>query len=101
MLDIFDATSDIRIIGTRHGEKLYETLVSKEEMARSEDLGNFFRFRSDNRDLNYDKYFVDGQNINPSQVEEYNSHNTHQLSHDELKEILLANEFIKKELSEL
>ena len=101
LLDIFDASSDIRIIGTRHGEKLYETLVSKEEMARSEDLGNFFRFRSDNRDLNYDKYFVDGQNINPSQVEEYNSHNTHQLSHDELKEILLANEFIKKELSEL
>ena len=101
LLDIFDASSDIRIIGTRHGEKLYETLVSKEEMARSEDLGNFFRFRSDNRDLNYDKYFVDGQNINPSQVEEYNSHNTHQLSHDELKEILLENEFIKKELSEL
>ena len=98
LLEIFDSKNKIRIIGTRHGEKLYETLVSKEEMMRSEDLGNFYKIKSDNRDLNYEKYFSNGQNISLEEVNEYNSHNTKQLNNDELKNILLNNEFIKKEL---
>ena len=98
LLEIFDSKNKIKTIGTRHGEKLYETLVSKEEMMRSEDLGDFYKIRSDNRDLNYEKYFSDGQNISLEDANEYNSHNTKQLNHDELKNILLNNEYVKKEL---
>lgn len=77
-----------RIIGTRHGEKLYETLVTREEMAKSIDLGNYFRIPCDDRELNYDKYFDQGME-EISQIEDYHSHNTHQLDIEGMKRLLL------------
>jgi UDP-glucose 4-epimerase len=77
-----------RVIGTRHGEKLYETLVTREEMARAEDMGNYFRIPCDTRDLNYDKYFVKGQE-KVSIMEDYHSHNTYRLNQKEMVELLL------------
>ncbi len=79
--------SEIRVIGTRHGEKLYESLVSREEMARSDDLGNYYRIPADSRDLNYDKYFVRGT-PEVSATEDYTSHNTRRLNVDEVKELV-------------
>ena len=97
--NIFNASNKIKIIGTRHGEKLYETLCNREEMAKAQDLGNFFRIPADNRDLNYDKYFDKGE-IKTSALEDYNSHNTTRLSVKETEEILLGLEFIKSELKD-
>jgi len=77
-----------RVIGTRHGEKLYETLVTREEMARAEDMGNYFRIPCDTRDLNYDKFFVEGQE-DVSRIEDYHSHNTTRLGVEGMKELLL------------
>lgn len=99
LLEIFESNNEIKIIGTRHGEKLYETLVSTEEMMRTIDLEGFYKIQSDNRDLNYEKYFSDGRDINIDSLDEYNSHNTKQLSYDELKEVLLSNNYVKKELN--
>jgi UDP-glucose 4-epimerase len=76
--ELFNATNPVQIIGTRHGEKLYETLVAREEMARAEDLGRYFRIPADIRDLNYGKYFVDGEQ-RISEIEDYTSHNTTRL----------------------
>ena len=76
-----------KIIGTRHGEKLYETLVTKEEMARSSDLGNYYRIHADNRDLNYNSFFSEGDE-NIEKVEEYTSHNTKRLSLEEVVQLL-------------
>lgn len=95
--EIFNAKNDIKIIGTRHGEKLYETLLTKEEFLHAENMGNFFRVPADKRDLNYDKYFVEGHE-ELSTNEEYNSHNTYRLSIDEIKEKLLRLDYIKQEL---
>lgn len=97
LLEIFKADNEIKTIGTRHGEKLYETLLTKEEYFGAEDLGGFYRVAADKRDLNYDKYFVEG---NPCLAcsEEYNSHNTNRLNIDEIKEKLLQLDFIKDEL---
>ncbi|AZR73930.1 UDP-glucose 4-epimerase [Anoxybacter fermentans] len=95
--EIFDADNEIKIIGTRHGEKLYETLLTKEEYLVAEDLGKFFRVPADNRDLNYDKYFVEG-NKKLSEYKEYNSHNTEILNVEQIKEKLLKLDFIKQEL---
>ena len=78
----------VKVIGTRHGEKLYETLVTREEMARAEDMGNYYRIPCDTRDLNYDKYFVEGQE-KVSVIEDYHSHNTHRLNVEEMKSLLL------------
>jgi UDP-glucose 4-epimerase len=78
----------VKVIGTRHGEKLYETLVTREEMFRSEDMGNYFRIPADERDLNYDKFFVEGQ-TDISRVEDYHSHNTYRLNKEEMKQLLL------------
>ena len=83
--EIFNADNGIKIIGTRHGEKLYETLLTKEEYLVAEDLGGFFRVPCDNRDLNYDKYFVEG-NRKLSEYKEYNSHNTEILNIEQIKE---------------
>ena len=94
---IFNASNPISIIGTRHGEKVYETLVNREEMARAEDLGGYYRIPADNRDLNYDKYFVAGHD-KITIASDYNSHNTHRLSVDELVEILLKLDYVQKEL---
>lgn len=85
--DMLQADNEVRIIGTRHGEKLYETLVTREEMFKAEDMGNYFRIPADSRDLNYDKYFVEGQE-DISTVEDYHSHNTKQLDVEGMKELL-------------
>jgi UDP-glucose 4-epimerase len=95
--EIFDGTDDIKIIGTRHGEKLYETLLTKEEHVVSIDMGNFFRVPADKRDLNYDKYFVEG-NEEIQQIEDYNSHNTERLNVEQIKKKLLKLDYIQKEL---
>ena len=95
--EIFNADNEIRIIGTRHGEKLYETLLTKEEYIRAEDMGRFYRIPADKRDLNYDKYFVDGSK-KLSGANEYNSHNTQRLNVDKIKAKLLALDFIQDEL---
>ena len=87
--NIFNYEKDNLIIGTRHGEKLYESLLSREEMARVEDNGKFFRLPSDNRSLNYDKFFKEGKEIN-KENKEYTSHNTKRLSVEEIQEILLG-----------
>ncbi len=87
---------EIKIIGTRHGEKLYETLLTKEEMLKAKDLGNYYRIPADNRDLNYDKYFEVGKKIVIEQ--EYNSHNTHRLNEEELENLLINLKEIKKDI---
>jgi UDP-N-acetylglucosamine 4,6-dehydratase len=95
--ELFYADSEIKIIGTRHGEKLYETLLTKEEYMYAEDMGGFFRVPADKRDLNYDKYFVEG-NEKLSTEEEYNSHNTEILNVEQIKEKLLQLDYVKEEL---
>jgi UDP-N-acetylglucosamine 4,6-dehydratase len=80
--------NEIRIIGTRHGEKLYESLVSREEMARAEDLGRYYRIPADSRDLNYNMYFIEGQ-TSVSQIDDYTSHNTQRLDVEQVKRVLL------------
>ncbi len=86
--ELYDGDTKIRIIGTRHGEKLYETLVTREEMAKAEDMGDYYRIPCDNRDLNYDKYFKEGEE-KISRVEDYHSHNTNRLDVDGMKKLLL------------
>ena len=95
--EIFHADNEIKIIGTRHGEKLYETLLTKEEYLVAEDMGGFFRVPADQRDLNYDKYFIKG-NEELSISNEYNSHNTERLNIVQVKQKLLKLDYIKKEL---
>jgi UDP-glucose 4-epimerase len=97
LLELFRADNPVRIIGTRHGEKLYETLLTKEEYIKAEDLGGFFRVPADKRDLNYDKYYVEGD-VCLSVSEEYTSHNTYRLSVEEIKEKLLKLDYIQGEL---
>jgi UDP-glucose 4-epimerase len=95
---IFNAPNPVEIIGTRHGEKQYETLLTREEMLRSVDLGDYFRVRADNRDLNYDAYFTEG--IEPlSQQEDYNSNNTHRLDVEGMARVLLELDYIREELA--
>ncbi len=95
--EIFNADNEIRIIGTRHGEKLYETLLTREEMAQAEDLGDYYRIPADTRDLNYDKYFTDGK-YEISESVDYNSHNTERLDVPRIKELLLKLDYVQKEL---
>jgi UDP-glucose 4-epimerase len=97
MIDIFGKDNSIRIIGTRHGEKLYESLVSREEMARAEDNQGYFRIPADNRDLNYAKYFSDGEKKITNQ-DDYTSHNTERLSVCQVKRLLLELDYIKNQL---
>lgn len=87
----------VRVIGTRHGEKLYESLVSREEMAKAEDMGRYYRIPADNRDLNYKKYFVEGEQ-RISELDDYTSHNTHRLDVPGIKELLLKLDYIKEVL---
>ncbi len=89
--------TSVRTIGTRHGEKLYETLVTREEMLRSEDMGNYFRIPCDSRDLNYDKFFTEGDNA-LTQIEDYHSHNTQRLDVEGMKQLLLKLNFIREDL---
>ena len=92
--EIFNASNTIKKIGTRHGEKLYETLCTREEMMKAEDMGKFYRIPSDNRDLNYDKYFKDG-NVDFENIEDYNSHNTERCDVEGIKILLKGLKIIK------
>ena len=96
--ELFGRSSPVQVIGTRHGEKLYETLVSREEMARAEDKGRYFRVPADNRDLNYNIYCNDGEQ-RISDLDDYTSHNTERLDVEQVKALLLTLDFIRKELS--
>jgi len=96
--EIYNSNVIIKTIGSRHGEKLYETLVTREEMSKSIDLGNYFRIPVDNRDLNYDKYFFQGDK-EISKISDYHSHNTHSLSIPEMKKLLCKLEEIKNDLN--
>lgn len=89
--------TEIRIIGTRHGEKLYETLCTREEMLKAEDMGNFYRIPADNRDLNYAQYFSEGTAA-LNEVEDYHSHNTEQLNAEQMERLLASLPFIRKEV---
>jgi UDP-N-acetylglucosamine 4,6-dehydratase/5-epimerase len=95
--ELFNSNSEIRIIGTRHGEKLYETLLTKEEHRVAIDMGDFYRVPADKRDLNYDKFFVEGDS-KLSFEEEYNSHNTKRLTIEEIKEKLCKLDYVIDEL---
>jgi UDP-N-acetylglucosamine 4,6-dehydratase/5-epimerase len=96
--ELFGGKNDVRVIGTRHGEKLYESLISREEMAHAKDLGLYYRIPADNRDLNYAKYFNEGdQTI--SEFTDYTSHNTTRLDVAQIKELLLKLDYIKEELN--
>lgn len=95
--ELFDGKERYKVIGTRHGEKLYETLLTREEKVKSEDMGDYFRIPSDDRDLNYEKYFSEGEN-EVSELDDYHSHNTTQLSNEELKKVLLELDYVKQEL---
>ncbi len=95
--DLFNASNPVKIIGTRHGEKLYETLVAREEMAKATDLGRYYRIPADNRDLNYNKYFVEGE-TKISDIDDYTSHNTERLDLEGVKKLLLTLDYIQDEL---
>ena len=98
--ELYHADTEVKVIGTRHGEKLYETLVTREEMFRSEDMGDYFRIPADARDLNYDKFFVEGQE-DISKVEDYHSHNTFRLDKEGMKELLLKLPEIREDINQL
>jgi UDP-glucose 4-epimerase len=95
--ELFNSDVPIKIIGTRHGEKLFESLISREEMAKAEDMGSYFRVPADNRDLNYAQYFTEGEEKITS-FEDYTSHNTQRLNVAQIKELLLKLDFIREEL---
>ncbi len=95
--ELCKANNEIKIIGTRHGEKLYETLCTREEMAKAEDIDKFYRIPADNRNLNYNQYFSEGE-TDVSRIEDYHSHNTKQLGIEEMKKILSELPLIKKEV---
>ncbi len=95
--ELFNASNPIKVIGTRHGEKLYETLCTREEMAKADDLEGFYRIPADDRDLNYGKYFTEGD-VETSALEDYNSHNTDRLDIEQVKEKLLSLDLIQDEL---
>jgi len=96
--ELLNKTNPIKIIGTRHGEKLYESLVSREEMAKAEDMGQYFRIPADNRDLNYAKYFVEGEQ-RISEFDDYTSHNTHRLDVPGVKEVLKKLDYVQEFLN--
>ncbi len=96
--ELFSIDVPIRVIGTRHGEKLYESLISREEMAHAQDMGDYYRIPADNRDLNYAKYFSEGEE-SISLLDDYTSHNTQRLDVEEIKALLLKLDFIKEELN--
>lgn len=96
LIELYNSKSKIKYIGIRHGEKMYETLVTKEEMAKAEDQGKYFKISPDDRDLNYDQYFSSG--VKKSTMDEYNSNNTNLLSVEEMKTLLVDLSMIKKDL---
>ncbi len=98
IMELYNIKVDLQIIGTRHGEKLYETLVNREDMTKAIDMGNYYRIPADGRDLNYESYFSEGIS-DLSTIEEYHSHNTKRLNIEETKQLLLKLEIIKKDLN--
>jgi UDP-N-acetylglucosamine 4,6-dehydratase len=98
--ELFKVDNPIEVIGTRHGEKLYETLLTREEMAVATDMGGYYRIPADNRDLNYNKYFTEGEE-EISKGWEYNSHNTHRLNMQEIKDLLLSLDVVQEELAKM
>lgn len=97
LIDLYQSKSEIKIIGTRHGEKLYETLVNREDMVKAEDLGEYYRIPADNRDLNYEQYFSEGEQL-INKNDEYHSHNTARLDVEEMKVLLLKLPQIRKDI---
>lgn len=95
--ELYRSCVEVKIIGTRHGEKLYETLVTREEMSKAIDMGEYYRVPCDTRDLNYDKYFVEG-NEDMARVDDYHSHNTRRLDVEGMKQLLLKLQFIREDL---
>lgn len=93
--ELLRVDNEIKIIGTRHGEKLYESLVSREEMARADDLGDYYRIPADSRDLNYDKYFIQGE-PEISMIDDYTSHNTHRLDVAQVKDVLMQLDIVQE-----
>lgn len=96
--ELYHSNTEVKVIGTRHGEKLYETLVTREEMAKAVDMGDYYRIPCDTRDLNYDKFFVEG-NEEVSKIEDYHSHNTHRLDIGRMKRLLQKLDFIREDLN--
>ncbi|GAO34781.1 UDP-glucose 4-epimerase [Sulfuricella sp. T08] len=96
--EVFEKDNEVRIIGTRHGEKLYESLISREEMAHAKDMGDYYRIPADNRDLNYAKFFSEGEEA-VSHQDDYTSHNTERLNVEQVKALLLKLDFIQDELN--
>lgn len=97
LIELCKAKNEIKIIGTRHGEKLYETLCTREEMMKAEDMGDFYRVPADNRDLNYAKYFSEGEE-DISKVEDYHSHNTKRLNVEQMKKLFMSIDYIREEI---
>ena len=95
--DLYHSDAEVKVIGTRHGEKLYETLVTREEMSKAIDMGDYYRIPCDTRDLNYDKFFVEGSE-EVSRIEDYHCHNTHRLDVEGMKQLLLRLSFIREDL---
>lgn len=100
LLEVYSASNKINIIGTRHGEKLFETLVNREEMAKATDMGNYYRIPADNRDLNYSRYFSEGEK-KVSKIDDYHSHNTARLNVDETKKLLLKIDSIREDVAQI
>lgn len=99
LISLFKRTVPVKIIGTRHGEKLYETLVSREEMAKAEDMGRYFRIPADNRDLNYESFISEGT-LEANSIEDYTSHNTERLSPAQIEALLLTLDYVRSELED-
>jgi len=100
LLELYKADNPIKVIGTRHGEKLYETLVNREEMAKAEDLGTYYRIPADTRDLNYNRFFVEGQE-QIAQTDDYTSHNTYRMDIEETKSMLLQLDTVREDIEKL
>jgi len=100
LLKLYKATNPVMIIGTRHGEKLYETLVNREELSKAEDLGNYFRIPADTRDLNYNRFFIEGEK-QIAKMEEYTSHNTHRMTLEETVDLLLKLDSVRDDVEKL
>lgn len=99
LLELYQSNSALKVIGTRHGEKLYESLLTKEEKLKAIDLDNYYRIPSDNRDLNYSNYISEGED-STNDIEDYNSHNTNRLDVEGMKKLLLKLDFIKEDIGE-
>ena len=95
--ELYRSDAEVKVLGPRHGEKLYETLVTREEMAKAIDMGDYYRIPCDTRDLNYDKYFVEG-NEEIAKIDDYHSHNTRRLDVEGMKQLLLKLQFIREDL---